>query len=98
MGADGGTNADTAGRDRQAPPAAAAARARVAAADLVDVEAAIFAELREEMSAASVEKLCVIRSRHINQSSESSQEVPVPFAKKSSIRFYRYSSMYSVPR
>ena len=52
IGADGGTNADTAGSDRQAPPAvAAAARARVAAADLVDVEAAIFAKvLRREMS------------------------------------------------
>lgn len=47
IGADGGTNADTAGRDRQAPPAvAAAARTRVAAADLVDVEAAIFAKVR----------------------------------------------------
>lgn len=46
IGADGGTNADAAGRDRQAPPAvAAAARARVAAADLVDF-GAIFAEVR----------------------------------------------------
>ena len=45
IGADGGTNACTAGRYMQAPPAvAAAARARVAAADLVDVEAAIFAK------------------------------------------------------
>ena len=45
IGADGGTNACTAGRYMQAPPAVAAvARARVAAADLVDVEAAIFAK------------------------------------------------------
>ena len=47
IGADGCTNADTAGSDRQAPPVVvAAARARVAAADLVDVEAAIFAKVR----------------------------------------------------
>ena len=44
MGADGGTNADTAGGDKHAPPiVAAVASARVAAADLVDVEEAIFA-------------------------------------------------------
>ena len=50
IGADGGTNADIAGRDMHAP---AAARARVAAADLVDVEEAIFAKFVEENDAMS---------------------------------------------